>query len=120
MPARLPVIVASISTIVLVALAAVGWMAFTGGFVTFGIKVGYAQLLASLQTLSPAAAEKFRELLSLPYNSHYIVAAISPCLFVVMIVKASLLMVLKAKIAPVVYIILSAFVSFQHKYNIIV
>ena len=52
-----------------------------------------------------------RESLFLPYNSHYIVAVLSPILFIVMIVMSILMMVLKNKWGPYITVIMIVPVS---------
>ena len=54
-----------------------------------------------------------RELLFVPFNSHYILAAVSPVLFILMVVKSFLLMFVDSEAAPKVTIIMSFFVSFS-------
>ena len=70
---------------------------------------GKLDFISSL--LPPNEAAQIRELSFIPFNSHYIVAVLSPILFIVMIVMSVLTMVLKNKRAPYVFIIISAPVS---------
>ena len=71
------------------------------------------QTLISTQHLTPEAANTLRELLFIPYNSHYILAAVSPILFILMIVKGLLLVFVSNQVAPKVSIIMSFLVSFE-------
>ena len=51
------------------------------------------------------------EKLLFPCNSHFIVASLSPLLFMLMILQTVLMMVYKDKKAPYIFVILSTFVS---------
>ena len=60
---------------------------------------------------SESLSSEAREVLISPYNSHYIVAVISPILFIVMIVMSILMMVIQKQWAPYITAILSVPVS---------
>ena len=61
--------------------------------------------------LPPDQAAQRRESSFAPYNSHYIVAVLSPILFIMMIMMSVLMMVLKKTWATYVFISISAPVS---------
>jgi hypothetical protein len=119
MKERIAVVIASVSATVLTVLAIIGWIVFIAGFSIFNKETEFferIQILTSTQHLSPEAANTLRELLFIPYNSHYIIAAVSPVLFIFMVVKSYLLVFVSSEVAPKVSIIMSFFVSFEiHK-----
>ena len=67
----------------------------------------YCSFFERISSFSPEA----REVAFLPYNSHFIVAVLSPILFIVMIVMSVLMMVLKNKWAAYIGAIITIPVS---------
>jgi hypothetical protein len=85
---NIAVFVPSIITIVLTGLAAIAWIVLIGGFGASNTQTGVFEVLA---TASPSQ----KEITLINLNPYFIVAVLSPFLFILMIVKSILLMVLK-------------------------
>ena len=65
--------------------------------VNFMVLCRFFERLDKISTLPPEQAAMDRELLFLPFNSHYIVASLSPLLFILMVVQSTLMMLCKAE-----------------------
>jgi hypothetical protein len=101
---RITVVVPSCITIVLTGLAAIAWIVLIGGFGASNTQTGVFETLA---TASPL----LRELILTGLNPNFIVAILSPFLFILMFVKSILLMVLKRQMTYI-SVILGPFIIF--------
>jgi hypothetical protein len=96
--------ISSIAAIALTGVAVVGWVIFLGGFGAFNAQTSF------FENLSRVSVQQ-REIDIIPYNSHYIVAVVSPFLFILVVLLSVLLIVMKNSFMPYISIITSSCAS---------